>query len=328
MKRASKTTDGCKNVKRSVSPKRKSSKKDPNANKQITTYSGKNMFVGMDVHKKFLQVAMMDKKAKVIFNERIENENKSISRFFRSSVPENAKIVMESSSVWYGLYRYMTDKMGYNVVLSNPWATKIIAASKKKTDKRDAVTLADLLRCGYISLCHVSNKDIVEQRQLVRYRDSLVKTRTTLKNKIHGILLQGGIKIFGATFTLTYNRKLRSLKDYRINGYLDSIGFVNTKIADSNIKVHNASCSNKDAMLLKTIPGIGDFISLILAAEIDGVERFSEPKQLKSYAGLAPSVRNSADVVHHGHITKRGKSDDAMGTGGSCYHTCPICIRE
>ena len=102
MKRASKTTDGCKNVKRSVSPKRKSSKKDPNVNKQIATYSGKNMFVGMDVHKKFLQVAMMDEKAKVIFNERIENENKSISRFFRSSVPENAKIVMESSSVWYG----------------------------------------------------------------------------------------------------------------------------------------------------------------------------------------------------------------------------------
>ena len=81
-------------------------------------------------------------------------------------------------------------------------------------------------------------------------------------------------------------------------------------------------------MLLKTIPGIGDFISLILAAEIDGVERFSEPKQLKSYASLAPSVRNSVNVVHHGHVTKRGKPDDAVGTGESCYHPCLICIRE
>ena len=72
------TTDGCQNVKRSVSSKRKSSKKDPNTNKQITTYSGKDMFVGMNVHKKFLQIAMMDKKAKVIFNEMIKNENKSI----------------------------------------------------------------------------------------------------------------------------------------------------------------------------------------------------------------------------------------------------------
>ncbi len=81
MKKDSKTIDGCQNVKRSVLPRRKSSKKDPNVNKQITTYSGKDMFVGMDVHKKFLQIAMMDKKAKVIFNERIENENKSIRLF-------------------------------------------------------------------------------------------------------------------------------------------------------------------------------------------------------------------------------------------------------
>ena len=59
-------------------------------------------------------------------------------------------------------------------------------------------------------------------------------------------------------------------------------------------------------MLHNTIPGIGDFISFILAAEIDGIERFSESKRLKSYAGLTTQVRNSADMVHHGHITERG----------------------
>ncbi|MDI1496088.1 MAG: Transposase [Cenarchaeum symbiont of Oopsacas minuta] len=52
--------------------------------------------------------------------------------------------------------------------------------------------------------------------------------------------------------------------------------------------------------ILKTIPGIADFTALTIASEI---ERFSDPEKLKSYAGLAPSVRNSADVVHHGHIT-------------------------
>ena len=62
------------------------------------------MFVEMDVHKEFLQIAMMYKKAKVIFNERIKNENMIVSRFFRSSVPKNAKIVMKSPSVWYGLF--------------------------------------------------------------------------------------------------------------------------------------------------------------------------------------------------------------------------------
>ncbi|MDI1496303.1 MAG: Transposase [Cenarchaeum symbiont of Oopsacas minuta] len=45
---------------------------------------------------------------------------------------------------------------------------------------------------------------------------------------------------------------------------------------------------------------------MTIASEIDSIERFSDPEKLKSYAGLVPSVRNSADVVHHGHITKRG----------------------
>lgn len=67
--------------------------KDPNINKEITTYFRKNMFVGMDAHKKFSQIAMIDKKAKVIFNEKIKNEPRIIRRFFRSSVYENTKIV-------------------------------------------------------------------------------------------------------------------------------------------------------------------------------------------------------------------------------------------
>ena len=49
---------------------------------------------------------------------------------------------MESSSVWYGTYRFLTDELGYkNVTLSNPYLTKAIAASKK-TDKIDARILA------------------------------------------------------------------------------------------------------------------------------------------------------------------------------------------
>ena len=55
-----------------------SSTKDPNVNKQIITYSVKSMFAGMDVHKKFLQIAIMGKKSKVIFNGKVENENKTI----------------------------------------------------------------------------------------------------------------------------------------------------------------------------------------------------------------------------------------------------------
>ncbi|MDI1494720.1 MAG: Transposase [Cenarchaeum symbiont of Oopsacas minuta] len=105
------------------------------------------MFVGVDAHKKFLQIAMVDNKGKVILNVRVENRHADIRKLFQTSIPKN---VMESSSVWHGLFRYMTDRLDLDVVLSNPYQTKAIAASTKKTDKVDAQILADLLRGGYI----------------------------------------------------------------------------------------------------------------------------------------------------------------------------------
>jgi len=264
------------------------------------------MYVGIDLHKKFLQVAVMDNDGKILQNKKVDNTHESIKKHF-ADIPLYASIVMESSSVWYNTYRFLTDELGYkNVTLSNPYLTKAIAASKKKTDKIDAKILADLLRGGYIATCYVPNKKIVKQRQLVRYRKKLVQWRTAVKNSIHGILLQEGIRIPGVTFTITYNNKLKALGDYRIDGFLRQINYLNLQIADTNSKVYAAVKINPDAMLIKSVPGIGDYSALVLASEIGGINRFNDSHKLCAYAGVVPSVRNSADTIHHGSITKRG----------------------
>ena len=74
---------------------------------------------------------------------------------------------METSSVWYGLYMFMTEKLGLNVVVSNPYQTKVIYTAKKKTDKVAAITLADPLRTDYIPLCYVPDFKTVKLRQLI-----------------------------------------------------------------------------------------------------------------------------------------------------------------
>ena len=135
-----------------------SSKKSPK--KQIRTKSNKTMYVGIDLHKKFLQVAIMDNDGNILQNDKVENNHQSIKKHF-VDIPISANIVMESSSIWYDTYRFLTDQLKYkNVTLSNPYLTKAIAASKKKTDKIDAKILADLLRGGYIATCYVPDKKI------------------------------------------------------------------------------------------------------------------------------------------------------------------------
>ncbi len=97
------------------------------------------------MHKEFIQVAVMDKGGKVLSNTRVSNNDDEIREIF-AGIPENAKCVMESSSVWYGLFRFISDTLKRDVILSNPFETRAIATSKKKTDKVDAQILADLLR--------------------------------------------------------------------------------------------------------------------------------------------------------------------------------------
>lgn len=57
---------------------------------------------------------------------------------------------------------------------------------------------------------------------------------------------------------------------------------------------------------LKSIPGLGDILALLVRYEIDELERFSSPNHLVSYAGLSPSLYSSGGKSHYGKITKQG----------------------
>jgi transposase len=145
-----------------------------------------------------------------------------VNEFFDSFHPSSStKIVMESYCMWYNIYECLR-KRHLDIRLSNPTKTRAIASAKIKTDKLDAVKLADLLRGGYIAECYVPNKRIMELRNIVRHRATLVRMRTKLKNKVRSITLMKGIDISDVdrvnTFTKRYTDKLEGYDDYRING--------------------------------------------------------------------------------------------------------------
>lgn len=64
--------------------------------------------------------------------------------------------------------------------------------------------------------------------------------------------------------------------------------------------------ANSQALLLKTIPGIGYYLALLIYSEIGDIFRFPDPRHLVSYAGLVPSVHSSGGITRLGHITKQG----------------------
>ncbi len=105
----------------------------------------------MDLHKNYLQTAVMDEQGNLLSQERIPNRDENIEEFASKRLRDShAEIVIESSSTWYHVYELLSRNQNCHVVLSNPVKTKAIASAKVKTDKVDALTLANLLRTGYI----------------------------------------------------------------------------------------------------------------------------------------------------------------------------------
>ena len=264
------------------------------------------VYVGIDLHKKNAQIAAADERGKILMNRKIPHTREAI-RYETLHLPKHAKYVIESSSVWEGTYCYMTEELGLNVIVSNPYMTLLIAKSKKKTDKVDAAVLADMLRGDFISQCYVPDRETSSARKVVRHRHSLVEKRTSHKNSIHGILLQMSFKLRAAVpFTPVWLARVRRIGDYRIDDHLMQISSLNESIIKSDVKIADMAKDNPDAMLLKTIPGVGYFSALVISSMIGDIERFNRSDDLCSYAGLVPSVRSSAGTVHHGRITHRG----------------------
>jgi transposase len=267
--------------------------------------SSSPLFVGLDLHKKYSEYAVMDVGGKLLRQGRIENTLENM-RAFSESIPRSSSMVIESSSTWYWAHKLLSER--HDVLLSNPVKNKAIASAKVKTDKIDSITLANLLRGGWAAECYVPSKETMEFRELVRFRVNLVRERTRLKNRVHAHLLQNNISIDAGPFTKGFVEKVRAIEDTRVQSYLRLIDGLNREIREASRTIREKAGSNEDANLLMTIPGISFFSALLMISEIGEIGRFEDSSSLVGYSGLAPSTHSSGGKTYHGPITKTGSS--------------------
>ncbi len=262
------------------------------------------MYASLDLHKEYSQAVVLDFDGTVLREERVENEDPTEMERFSESLPPETEVVIESSSTWYWVYRILSRR--HRVVLSNPLKTKAIASAKLKTDRVDAMTLANLLRGGYIAESYIPTQKTMELRELVRYRANLVRMRSSIKNRIHAHLLMNNVRVEAGPFTKEFIQQVRAIEDTKVQGYLRLIDSLNQEVRTASSEISREAMSNEDARLLMTIPGISFYSALLIASEIGDVNRFADSDGLVAYAGLVPSTHSSGGTTYHGRITKTG----------------------
>jgi transposase len=223
------------------------------------------------------------------------------------------KAAIESTAnLWINMYEAL-ERNGVDISLANPLKTKAIAEAKIKSDKIDAAVLADLARADLVSKCYVPDRSIREMRTLVRHRIGLAQRRTQLKNKVHNILDKYTLRYDGRLFSdagLRWldSQNLSTVDRQLVNSYLKEVSIITELIGDVEKQMMSIAVTDEKVNLLLGFTGIDYYGALLLINEIGDITRFSNPKKLVSWAGLAPSLHQSGNVRWTGNITKQGNS--------------------
>jgi transposase len=271
-------------------------------------------YVGIDVHKKMCQAAILDEDGSLLDEIRFANTPEEIEEFAGklSTFHDEVKAVVESTgNLWIQIHDRL-EEHGFDVALSNPSKTRLIAEAKVKTDKVDARTLAALLRADMLPTCYVPGEELRSRRELLRHRLNLVKTRTGVKNRVHGLLDKHGLRMPGTTpFSKENIAWLREqnfgfMDDAIVRSDLAVLEAVDGQVTLIEEKIATIAAEDRRVRLLMTMTGVGYFTAMLVMAEVGDVSRFRGDKEFASWMGLVPSVHQSGEKTRIGGVSGPG----------------------
>ena len=263
----------------------------------------------MDVHNRYCQVAILDDDSTNPEECRIKAERDELEEFAREH--QGAQAAIEATRNYWFVYDCLEPNL--DVSVANPHETSLIGDQKVKSDRLDAKRLAVLIRVDALSASYIPPDEFREARKLVRRRKALVDDRTSAKNRVRAALADRGITydgdLFGEEgreFLADEELPLSSADRHIIEADLEVIQSLDEQIDRLQQEMDEIAATWSETQLLMTVPGIGPCLAVTIAAEIGEIERFDNKKQVVSYAGLDPRVRQSGEKETTDAITKEG----------------------
>lgn len=270
------------------------------------------LYAGIDYHKRYTQVNVINAKGENQASARLSNDYAQIEVFFQS-LAEPCQVVLEAGWNW-GVMHDWLEQMDCvsEVQLAHPYRTRAIAAAQVKTDAIDAHTLAQLLRTGLVPRAYIPSRETRQLREMVRQRLFLVRLRTMLKNRIHALLdrhhvaMPSGSDVFGKRGRQYLSQVVLApaVQDL-LNQDLRLLESLNEEIRQVEKQLRKIMQEDKRQKLLLTIPGLGQLLATVVALEIDDIHRFASASKLVAYAGLVPTTYASGGRSSHGRLMKQ-----------------------
>ena len=281
------------------------------------------IYLGMDVHKDSITVAVLPAAAVVPTRvERLSADFGKLKRFLdRTARDGNLKCCYEASGAGYVLQRAM-EEWGYECDVIAPSLIPRRPGVQRKHDKRDAVELARLYRAGELAPIRIPSETEEKVRDIVRCRETLQRELMKSRHYILKFLARRGfVYREGKNWTAKHLTWLKNLQgpssslvpedEVVFSEYLGLLEYKLQRRDALDRMIEKLALSPLMATPVKQLQcfrGLAVHGAMVLATEIVDWHRFGKPSQLYAYLGLVPREHSSGSRERRGSITKAGNS--------------------
>lgn len=268
--------------------------------------------VGLDVHRDFCEVALVED-GELRSAGRIETTPQALELFAGSLGPDDQVALEVTGNAWE-IARILEPHVARVIVVSP--ADTGIRQARAKTDRLDARALAKLTWAGQLDAVWRPDERIRAMRRRLSRRAQLVRARTRAKNEIHAVLvrrLKGKppvTDLFGVKGRQWLcGQELPVEERETVDAALRQVEFLDSEIAAVEQLIAAEALSWPEVKRLMTVPGVNVIVAATFMAAVGEIGRFPDRRQLTSYLGLDPRVRQSGSSPGtRGRISKQGSS--------------------
>jgi transposase len=307
--------------------------------KQSTT-----LFLGLDVHKDSIAVAYMPeaREADVTYLGPIGTRQCDVDHLTRRlhSKASHLLFVYEAGPCGYWLYRYL-QKKAEECIVAAPSLIPRRPGDRVKTDRRDAVQLARLVRSGDLNPVYVPDREDESLRDLCRAREDLMGDLKAAKHRLKSFLLRHDIRYTGrADWNAAHLRWLAddvalptAAQRIVFQEYVQAITHLTQRLAQIEGELQAQVKDWRRAPLVaayQALRGVQFHVAVTIVAELGDLTRFDNPRQLMSYVGLHPSEHSSGSTRRQGGIAKTGNAHPrgVLVEGAWAYRYMPKVSRQ